>query len=127
MLQRSVKARAGQRMLIHGASGGVGSAMLQLAKLAGVEMYGTCSAKGAVVVRKLGGIPIDYKDADFLNEIRRLTRDGVDAVFDGIRGREPVVISRSRARGRPGCDVWLSGKNAWRTHAFAQRGASSLS
>lgn len=42
MLHRAAKARSGQRMLIHGAAGGVGSAMLQLAKLAGVEMYGTC-------------------------------------------------------------------------------------
>ena len=66
MLHRSAKARPGQRMLIHGASGGVGSAMLQLAKLAGVEMYGTCSAQGAAVVRELGGIPIDYKTADFV-------------------------------------------------------------
>jgi NADPH:quinone reductase-like Zn-dependent oxidoreductase len=86
MLHRSVKARSGQRMLIHGASGGVGSAMLQLAKLAGVDMYGTCSAKGAAIVRELGGVPIDYKNADFVNEIRRLTGDGVDAVFDGIGG-----------------------------------------
>lgn len=53
-------------MLIHGASGGVGSAMLQLARLAGVEMYGTCSAQGAAVVRELGGIPIDYKNTDFV-------------------------------------------------------------
>ncbi len=73
-------------LLIHGASGGVGTAMLQLAKLAGVEMYGTCSTQGAVVVRELGGIPIDYKEADFVKEIRRLTGDGVDAVFDGIGG-----------------------------------------
>jgi NADPH2:quinone reductase len=86
MLHRSVKARPGQRMLIHGASGGVGSAMLQLAKLAGVEMYGTCSAQGAAVVRELGAIPIDYKTADFVKEIHRLTGDGVDAVFDGIGG-----------------------------------------
>src|SRR5690348_15730337 len=50
MLHRSAKAKAGQRMLIHGASGGVGSAMLQLAKLAGVEMFGTCSGDGAAVV-----------------------------------------------------------------------------
>jgi len=84
MLHRSVKAQAGQRMLM--ASGGVGSAMLQLAKLAGVEMYGTCSAQGAAVVRELGGIPIDYRNADFRNEIHRLTGDGVDAVFDGIGG-----------------------------------------
>ena len=86
MLHRSARARAGQRMLIHGGSGGVGSAMLQLAKIAGVEMYGTCSAQGAAVVRALGGIPIDYKNADFVEEIRRLTGDGVDAVFDGIGG-----------------------------------------
>jgi len=86
MLHRSAKAQAGQRMLIHGAAGGVGSAMLQLAKLAGVEMYGTCSAQGAAVVREIGGIPIDYKNADFVKEIHRLTGDGVDAVFDGIGG-----------------------------------------
>ena len=86
MLHRSAKARRGQRMLIHGASGGVGSAMLQLAKLAGVEMYGTCSAQGAGVVRELGGIPIDYRNEDFVCEIHRLTGDGVDAVFDGIGG-----------------------------------------
>lgn len=86
MLHRSAKARPGQRMLIHGASGGVGSAMLQLGRLAGVTMYGTCSAQGAAVVRELGGLPIDYKNADFVKEIRRLTGEGVDAVFDGIGG-----------------------------------------
>ena len=60
--------------------------MLQLAKLAGVEMYGTCSVQGSAVVRELGGIPIDYKNADFVKEIHRLTGDGVDVVFDGIGG-----------------------------------------
>ena len=73
-------------MLIHGASGGVGSAMLQLAKLARVEMYGTCSAEGAAVVRELGGIPIDYKNTDFVKEVHRLIGDGLDVVFDGIGG-----------------------------------------
>jgi NADPH:quinone reductase-like Zn-dependent oxidoreductase len=86
MLHRSAKARAGQHMLIHGASGGVGTAMLQLAKLAGVEMFGTCSAEGAAVVRNLGGIPIDYKSADFVKEIHRCIEVGLDAVFDGIGG-----------------------------------------
>ena len=56
MLHRSAKARPGQRMLIHGASGGVGSAMLQLAKLADVEMYGTCSGQGAAAAAR-GVIP----------------------------------------------------------------------
>jgi len=62
MLHRSAKARPGQRMLIHGAAGGVGSAMLQLARLAGVQMYGTCAAQGATVVRELGGIPIGLQE-----------------------------------------------------------------
>jgi NADPH2:quinone reductase len=99
MLHRSAKGRPGQRMLIHGASGGVGSAMLQLARLSGVEMYGTCSAGGAAVVREMGGIPIDYKNTDFVKEIRRLTGDGVDAVFDGIGGAN---LWRSREALREG-------------------------
>jgi NADPH2:quinone reductase len=106
MLHRSAKARSGQRMLIHGASGGVGSAMLQLAKLAGVEMYGTCSAQGAAVVREMGGIPIDYKNADFVKEIHRLTGDGVDAVFDGIGGDN---VWRSRDALREGGRVVIYG------------------
>jgi NADPH:quinone reductase-like Zn-dependent oxidoreductase len=99
MLHRSAKAHAGQRMLIHGAAGGVGSAMLQLAGLAGVEMYGTCSAQGAAVVRALGGIPIDYRSTDFVAEVRRLTGDGVDVVFDGIGGNN---LWRSRDALREG-------------------------
>lgn len=99
MLHRSAKARPGHRMLIHGASGGVGSAMLQLAKLAGVEMFGTCSAQATTVVRELGGIPIDYKNTDVVAEIHRLTGDGVDAVFDGIGG---ASLWRSREAVREG-------------------------
>lgn len=86
MLHRSAKVRPGQRALIHGAAGGVGSALLQLGRLAGLEMYGTCSARGAQAVSELGGIPIDYQHQDFVDEIRRLTREGVDAVFDPIGG-----------------------------------------
>jgi NADPH2:quinone reductase len=106
MLHRSAKARPGQRMLIHGASGGVGSAMLQLAKLARVEMYGTCSAQGAAVVRELGGIPIDYKNADFVMEVHRLTGDGLDVVFDGIGGDN---LWRSRDALREGGRVVVYG------------------
>jgi NADPH:quinone reductase len=86
MLHRSAKVIAGQRVLIHGASGGVGTALLQLGRLAGFEMYGTCSSQGASAVSDLGGIPIDYKYQDFVKEIHRLTGDGVDAVFDPIGG-----------------------------------------
>jgi NADPH2:quinone reductase len=103
MLHRSAKAQAGQRMLIHGASGGVGSAMLQLAKLAGVEMYGTCSPHAADAVREMGGIPIDYRNADFVEAIHHLTGEGVDAVFDGI-GADHLWRSRDALRSG-GCVV----------------------
>src|SRR5690349_15738867 len=86
MLHRSAKVRSRERVLIHGASGGVGTALLQLGRLAELEMYGTCSPRGAPSVRELGGIPIDYKDQDFVKEIQRLTGEGVDAVFDPIGG-----------------------------------------
>ena len=99
MLHRSAKVRPGQRVLIHGAAGGVGTALLQLGRAAGLEMYGTCSSQGASVVSDLAGIPIDYQHHDFVNEINRLTSGGVDVVFDGIGGRH---IWRSRNALRPG-------------------------
>jgi NADPH:quinone reductase-like Zn-dependent oxidoreductase len=102
MLHRSAKVGRGQRVLIHGAAGGVGSALLQLGRLAGLEMYGTCSSRGASAVSDLGGVPIDYRQLDFVEEIRRLTGEGVDAVFDGIGGTH---IWRSRKAVRPGGTV----------------------
>jgi NADPH2:quinone reductase len=86
MLHRSAKVRPGQRVLIHGAAGGVGSALLQLGRLTGLEMYGTCSSRGGLAVADLGGIPIDYQHQDFVTEIHRRTSEGVDVVFDGIGG-----------------------------------------
>ena len=86
MMHRSVKVRPGQRALIHGAAGGVGTALLQLGRLAGLEMYGTCSSRGAPAVSDLGGIPIDYQHQDYVKEIHRLTGEGVDVVFDPIGG-----------------------------------------
>jgi NADPH2:quinone reductase len=106
MLHRSAHARAGQRALIHGASGGVGSALLQLGRLAGLEMYGTCSSRGASAVSDLGAIPIDYQHQDFVEEIHRLTGEGVDVVFDGIGGTH---MWRSRKALRPGGRVVIYG------------------
>jgi len=99
MLHRSAKVKPGQRVLIHGAAGGVGSALLQLGGLAELEMYGTCSSRGAPAVSDLGGIPIDYQHSDFVKEIRRLTSEGVDVVFESIGGSH---IWRSREALRPG-------------------------
>ncbi len=99
MLHRSARVEPGQRVLIHGAAGGVGTALLQLGRLAGLEMYGTCSSRGAPVVSDLGGVPIDYRHQDFVDEIHRLTGDGVDVVFDHIGGAH---LWHSRRALRPG-------------------------
>jgi NADPH2:quinone reductase len=102
MLHRSANVRLGQRALIHGAAGGVGTALLQLARLAGLETYGTCSSRGAATVSQLGGTPIDYKHQDVVKEILRLTGEGVDVVFDPIGGRH---LWHSRQALRPGGKV----------------------
>jgi NADPH2:quinone reductase len=105
MLHRSARAEPGQRVLVHGASGGVGTALLQLARLVGLEMYGTCSPRSAAPVADLGATPIDYHQG-WVEEIDRLTGDGVDAVFDPIGGRH---IWESRQALRPGGRVVVYG------------------
>jgi NADPH2:quinone reductase len=102
LLHRVAKVKPGQCVLIHGATGGVGSALMQLGHLADVVMYGTCSARGAAAVTELGGIPIDYQHQDFVQEIHRLAGEGVDVVFDSIGGSH---IWRSRKALRRGGKV----------------------
>jgi NADPH2:quinone reductase len=109
MLHRSARVKPGQRVLIHGAAGGVGSALLQLGRLAGLEMYGTCSSRGASAVSGLGAVPIDYRHQDFVREIHRLTSEGVDVVFESIGGTH---IWRSRKALRPGGTVVAYGLTA---------------
>ncbi|HSE66452.1 MAG TPA: medium chain dehydrogenase/reductase family protein [Gemmatimonadales bacterium] len=99
MMHRSAKVTRSRSVLIHGAAGGVGTALLQLGRIAGLEMYGTCSSRGASAVADLGGIPIDYRQLDFVNEIHRVTGEGVDVVFESIGGTH---IWRSRKALRPG-------------------------
>ncbi len=109
MMHRSARVRRGQRvliLLIHSATGGVGSALLQLGRLAGLEMYGTCSSQRASAVSEMGAAPIDYREQDFVKEIHRLTNEGVDVVFDGIGGAH---MWRSRQALRPGGKVAVYG------------------
>jgi NADPH:quinone reductase-like Zn-dependent oxidoreductase len=87
MLHRIAKVSGGQRILIHGAAGGVGTALLQLGALLGLTMYGTASKSKQQVVAAAGGIPIDYRDEDFSKRVRELSHEGVDAAFDPVGGR----------------------------------------
>ncbi len=88
MLHRIARVASGERILIHGAAGGVGTALLELGRLAGLEMYGTASRGKHGVVTERGGTPIDYRSEDFVARIRELTGDGVDVVFDAVGGKQ---------------------------------------
>ena len=105
-LHRAAKVKKGERILVHGAAGGVGTALLQLGKLADLEMYGTASKHNHEAVTSLGAMPIDYRDEDFVKRIRELTGDGVDAVFDPIGGARQVLRSY-RALCRGGRLAWF--------------------
>ena len=86
MLHRIASVRSGQRILVHGASGGVGLAFLQLAsQIGGVQTWGTCSAANMDLVRAAGATPIDYRNDNFVQVIRR-AGGGLHAVFDHIGG-----------------------------------------
>ena len=84
MLHRLGKVQRGDRILVHGGGGAVGSALLQLGQLLDLEMYATSSKSKHGLVTSLGGIPIDYKSEDFVERV--LSVGGVDVVFDPIGG-----------------------------------------
>jgi NADPH2:quinone reductase len=114
MMHRVAPVSPGQRVLIHGAAGGVGTALLQLGRLAGLEMYGTASLATHQIVSDLGATPIDYQRTNFVEEIHRLAGQGVDVVFDGVG---EANVWRSFQALRPGGRVVVYGFTS-----FLQRG-----
>ncbi|MCE7984515.1 MAG: oxidoreductase [Caldilinea sp. CFX5] len=86
ILHRAAKVKAGDKVLIIGASGGVGTAFLQLGQRAGLMMYGLASARKAPIVTAYGATPIDYQRQDFVEVIRQAEPAGLQAVFDGMGG-----------------------------------------
>jgi NADPH2:quinone reductase len=92
----------GQRVLVHGAAGAVGQALLALGRLAGLEPWGTAQGAHAALIRQLGATPIDYQREDFT----RVLPGGFDVVFDGI-GEEGY--RRSFTAGKRGGLRWLPG------------------
>ena len=106
MMHRVGKVRAAERILIHGAAGGVGTALLQLGRLAELEMYATASPRNQELVSALGAVPIDYHTEDFVGRIRSMTGDGVDVVFDPIGGGRQLRRSYRTLR-KGGRLVWF--------------------
>ena len=80
LLHRAARVRRGQRVLVQGAAGAVGQALLVLGRLGGLELWGTARAEHATLIRELGATPIDYRRDD----ITRTLPGGFDVVFDGV-------------------------------------------
>jgi NADPH:quinone reductase-like Zn-dependent oxidoreductase len=80
LLHRAARVQRGQRVLVQGAAGAVGQALLVLGRLAGLELWGTARRAHAALIRELGATPIDYEREDFT----RVLPGGFDVVFDGI-------------------------------------------
>ena len=107
VLHRTAKVKRGERLLVHGAAGRVGVAMLELAAVAGLEVFGTASARDREQVERLGAVAIDYRNEDFLARVRELTGDGVDVVSDSLGG--PISLRSFRAL-RPGGRLVVFGR-----------------
>ncbi|WP_328315983.1 medium chain dehydrogenase/reductase family protein [Streptomyces sp. NBC_00388] len=99
MLHRAARVRAGQTVLVHGANGGVGSTLVQLALLAGARVVGTASPRHHEALRALGVVPVDYRGPGLADRLRAAAPHGVDAVFDHVGGDGIVDSFRLLAPG----------------------------
>jgi NADPH2:quinone reductase len=99
LLHRTARVTRGESVLVHGAAGRVGTALLELGAAAGLRMYGTCSSRDRAAVERLGAVAIDYRNEDFLARIRRSADGGVDVVLDGLGGKTSLRSFRAL---RPG-------------------------
>ncbi|HEX8939796.1 MAG TPA: medium chain dehydrogenase/reductase family protein [Candidatus Limnocylindrales bacterium] len=100
MLHRVARVASGQRVLVHGAGGGLGTAFLELGRLAGLVMYGTASKPKHGLVTSLGATPIDYRSEDFVARVAELTDGaGVDAAFDPMGSAHLRQTARATRHG----------------------------
>ncbi|MBC7521473.1 MAG: zinc-binding dehydrogenase [Sandarakinorhabdus sp.] len=97
MLTRTLAQPSVEKMLVWGASGGVGSILVDLGRHFGIETYGVTSGGRGAFVAARGGIPVDRSAGDVAEQVKRLSGGGVDAVFDGVGGSN-VKISQAALR-----------------------------
>ncbi len=91
LLHRVGALQPGRSLLVHSAGGGVGLAVIQLARAVGdVTLFGTASAAKHAFLREAGlQYPIDYRTLDWAEEVKRLTQGrGVDLILDPLGGED---------------------------------------
>ena len=120
LLHRTARVKRGETVLVHGAAGRVGTAVLELGAAAGLRMYGTCSARDRAAVERLGAMAIDYRTEDFLARLRELPERGVDVVLDGLGGKTSLRSFRAL---RPGGRLVVYGHYATLSNGHKNRRA----
>lgn len=90
---------AGRTVLIHGASGGVGSAAVQIAAAAGARVIGTASTRNHDYLRSLGAEPVTYGEG-LADRVRHLAPEGVDAAVDFVGDVEDITLAVLAKDGR---------------------------
>lgn len=83
-MHRSAQVKENATVLIVGASGGIGTALMQLGQLHHLKMYGIASKSKHHILADYGVTPIDYRTEDFVDILNHAEPDGIDAVFDGM-------------------------------------------
>jgi NADPH2:quinone reductase len=96
---RVAEAPGERTALVTGAAGGVGTALLQILRLAGVRTFGAASAAKHATVRALGATPIDYRAGRLDRLVRSVVPDGVDFAFDGVGGANVGLCIGALRRG----------------------------
>lgn len=103
--------RPGETIFVNGASGGVGSAVVQIARLLGCRVIGSASPAKAARVRELGAAAVvDYTRPDIVAEIRRVAPDGVDVYWE--TQREPDFDRAVAVLAEGGRMVVMAGRDA---------------
>lgn len=92
-LHQAAKVKEGERLLVQGAGGGLGSALLQLAREAGLQTFGCDAAEKHDLIRADGAEPIDYRGNDVMQRTRNLTDGGADVVIDLVGGARQLLRS----------------------------------
>ena len=99
MIHRSAHMKAGERALVTGANGGVGTALLELLKVLGAHAVGAASKQHFDLVRSLGGEPIEARTKPLDELVHALYPQGVDVAFDGLGGKGTGECVRATRKG----------------------------
>ena len=111
LLHRAARVQRGQRVLVHGAAGAVGQALLVLARLAGLELWGTARSAHAALIRELGATPIDYQREDFTRVLP------AGSTSSSTASARTAIAARSRRSSAAACCAPMATRRACRRSA----------